>query len=179
MKKIYFEYPVPYLSELRELYKTPYRFSDELRAYVDYMFTHPYNKYNGIYYNLHQEFDSNDMLKSAYLIARYYMDHPNQFAGSIENCADEMLVKMWKCFIALHKHLRGVQFDSYMTTQMKVLTVGGGKFLDLLIDEIRNEKMIMDGDDMVKRREGKSLRERAPASMKEGGKEFEYLCSLD
>ena len=179
MKRHYFEYPAPYLSELRELYKSPYRFSDELRAYVDYMFTHPYNKYNKLYDNMHLEYDSNDMLKSAYLIARYYMDHPAQFAGSIENCADGMLVSMWKCFLSLHKRLRGAQFSSYMPTPMKVLMIGEGKFLDMLIDEIRNEKMIMDGDDMVKRREGKTLRERDPASMKEGSKHFEYLCSLE
>jgi hypothetical protein len=179
MKKDYFQYPVPLSYELRELYKSPYKFSDELREYVNYMFTHPYNKYNKLYHNLHTEWDSNDMLKPAYLMAMHYMKYPQRYGHAMDNIADTMLVRMWKQFLHLHKHLRGVQFSSYMPTKMKMLTIGNGLFLEKLIDEINSGVIIMSSDDMIKKREGKGLRESAHASMKEGGREFEYLCSLD
>jgi len=179
MKKDYFEHPLPKLYELKELYKSPYRFSDELRKQVDYIFTHPYNKYNKLYNNLHKEYDSNDMLKSAYLNTKYYIDNPQQFAHSMDNIAEQILVSMWKSFIMLNKHLRANQYNIYHATDMKLLNLIKGRFYDILLEDMRTNNIIMSGDELVKKRKGKGLREQNRASLQEHSKHFEYLCSLD
>lgn len=176
MKKDYFAYPTPFLTELREMYQTPYRFSKGLRDYVDYMFSHPYNKHNGVYHRLHTRWDSNDMLKRAYLIAKYYLDHPQQFGNSMDNVAPAMIVYMWRGFISMHKVVRGAEFTQYYPAKMKILTIGEGRFLDMLLDEINNNKMIMSEDDMVKRRKGVGLRERRTGYSE---KALRYYESLD
>lgn len=174
----YFEYPTPFLVELKEIYQVPYRFSKEIRDYINYIFVHPRqnHRHHKLYANLHQEYDSNDMAKPVYLLVKYFIDNEQQFAYNMENIKDQAIVSMWKTFIGIHKHLRGQQFNKYYTAPMKLSM---DKLFELMIDEITNNKMIMHGDDMVKKRVGKTLRERSPASMKEGGKEFEYLCTLE
>lgn len=176
-----FEYPAPYLSELKEMYDTPYRFSKELRDYVQYMFEHPTGKQvnRQIFTALMREFDTNDMLKHPYYLIRYYQAHPQQFGHAMENIVPHLIVAMWKCFLGLHKHLRGQQFNKYYPADMKLLMLGKGKFLDIFLSDIANKNMVMDGDEMVKKREGVGLRERKVSAMAEGGKEFEYLCSLE
>ena len=176
MKKDYFEYPLPKLYELKETYKSPHRFSTELRSQVDYIFTHPYNRYNKLYNNLHREWDSNDMLKSAYINTMYYMDNPQQFAHSMDNVADQILVSMWKAFLGLNKHLRGNQYDMYYKTDMKLLGLIKGRFYDILIEDIRTNNFIASADDMVKVRKGVGLRERR---LGYSDKQMEYLCSLE
>ena len=160
MQKDYFEYPTPYISELRQMYKTPYRFSQELRDFVDYMFSHPYNKHNSLYISNHWKWDANDMIKPAYLMAKYFLDYPQQFNDRLDSIFPSMLVAMWRQFVGIHKHKRNLTFDEYKQAIMKMMKVGEGKFLDLLIEEIKQDKMIMSNDDMVKVREGVGLRER-------------------
>ena len=179
MKKDYFEYPLPRLYELKEMYQSPYRFSEELRTQVDYIFLHPYNKYNKLYDKLHKEWDSNDMLKSAYLNARYFLDHPQQFAHEMDNIASTMIVCMWKAFLSLNGHLRGNKYDMYYAAKMKLIPIMQGKFYEMLLDDMDKGNIIMHNDDMVKRREGKGLREQNKASLLEGSKHFEYLCGLE
>lgn len=175
----YFDYPVPPHYELQEIYLTPYRFSDELRDYVNYMFSHPtHNKHFRLYGNLVSEFDSNDMLKRPYLMYRYFLDNPQRFEHKLENLTPVMMAAMWQTFTSLHK-LRGVQFKKFYPASMKLLVLANSKFLDILMKDVKDHNIIYHGDDMVKERKGKTLRERSPASMKEGSKHFEYLCSLD
>ena len=171
MKKDYFDYPTPKLFELKEIYLVPYRFSDELQAQVNYLFLHPYNKHNKIYDKLHRRTDANDMLKSAYLNARYYMDNPQQFAHSIDNIAPQILVSMWRAFFSLNKHLRQNDYPIYYVTDMKLVDLVRGKFMDLLIDEIQNKKYMMKPKEAKKRTRNKAT--------VEGSVYFEYLCSLE
>ena len=179
MKKDYFEYPTPKLYELKELYKTPYRFSEELRSKVDYIFTHPYNKYNKVYDNLHKEWDSNDMLKSAYLNTTYYLDNPQQFGHALNNIAPQIVVSMWKAFLSLNKHLRNNQFDMYHEAQMRLVPLVENILLEPLLADITNKNIIISSEDMIKKRKGKKPRESNRASMTEGSKTFEYLCGLE
>ena len=179
MKNSYFDYSIPKIYELKEMYQTPYKFSKKLRNRVDYIFLHPKNKYNKIYNNLHKDTDSNDMLKSAYLNVRYYMDNPQQFNHTMTLIAPQVLVSMWKAFLSLNKHLRGNQYDIYHKTQMELLPLIEDGLLEMILADINNNKIIMSGNDMVKVRKGKGLREQNRGSMKEGGKNFEYLCSLE
>ena len=178
----YFEYSLPYTSELRELYITPYRFSKELRDYINYMYLHPkHNKYHTIYSAHHTEWISNDMAKVSYLMIRYYQDYPQRYGHNIENILPQIIVSMWKTFLSINKQLNQVTFKQYYPTSMKLLTLGKGKFLDIILNDIEKQNIIYHPDDMVKRREGVGLRERRTKnlSMQEGGKQFEYLCSLE
>ena len=160
-KKNHFEYVVPSVWELREQYIVPYRFSQELRDYVKYMFEHPqHSKYRGIFTNLHREWDTNDMLKYAYLIIRYYRDHPQQYGHKMENVVPHILVGMWRAFLALHKQCRGEVFMQYYPMSMKLLVLGENKLLDIFLSDIESGNMIMHNDDMVKERKGVSLRGR-------------------
>ena len=65
-----------------------------------------------------------------------------------------------------------------MPTKLKMLKVENGLF-ELMIAEVVESRYIQSGDDMVKKRPGKGLRQSNPASMQEGSANFEYLCSLD
>lgn len=170
-----FDYPVPYNQELRELYPTPYRFSEKLTNYADYMFNHPYNTHHKIYSNLKKPTDANDMVKVAYLVTKHYLDYPQQYGHSLDNISAAIIVRMWKSFINLHKHLRYVQFDKHMPTKMKILTIGEGMFFDILLEDIRTNNFIMHADHMVKKRKGIGLRERQGYSEQH----MHYLCSLD
>ena len=171
MKNDYFDYPTPKLYELKEVYDSPIEFSKELKEMVDYLFTHPYNKYSKVYHTLHRDSDARDMLKSAYLNARYYMDNPQQFAHSLDNISPQILVSMWKAFLSLNKHLRGNEYPIYYRTDMKLLGLVRGKFMDLLIDEIQQDKMTMEPKQAKKRTRNKATQE--------GGIYFEYLCGLE
>ena len=178
MNNGYFDYPTPYLYELKEMYQTPYRFSSELTLYIEFMFMHPvHNKFHLLFENLKKPTDANDMAKPAYLITKYYLDHPQQFGHSLENITPQIIVSMWKAFIGIHKHLRGVQFSQYYPASMKLLTIGKDHLLDKLIDEITNSKFIMHGDDMVKKRDDYGLREKGQKT-KEGTRNFEWMCKL-
>lgn len=177
--KNYFEYTIPFNDELSNMYISPYRFSKELRDSAQYMFSHPvYNaKYHKLFYNLCKEFDTNDMLKRPYRQLRYYIDYPQRFGHNVENVIPHMLVSMWKTFIRLHKNLRGVEFNDYMKTNMQMVELAKGNFIDIFLSDIKNMNIIYESDDMIKPREGIGLREKRKATQ-EGSKYFEYLCKL-
>lgn len=180
MSKNFFIYSSPYTSELKELYITPYRMSRELRDSIHYMFSHPVHNatWFKVYNSLVVDTDTNEMAKVAYLLLRYYLDHPQQFGHNVENITPHVIVRMWKVFIGMHKQFRGVKFEEYMTTNMKMLKLANGSFIEILISDIKQYNMIYHYDDMVKRREGVGLRERKK-SMREGSKHFEYLANLE
>jgi len=153
-----FDYPVPPLWELREMYDTPYRFSDDVTRKADLLFKHPQvNKWNELY---------------------GVVEHQAQFGGAVENCADSMLVRMWKNFLGLNKKLRGQVYSRYYPTPVAKMIVKSGGFLDAMIAEIDAGSMIMQGDDMLIRREGIALRgKRSDDGYSD--KQMEYLCGLE
>ena len=178
-KRDYFEYPVPYLLELKEMYIVPYRFSAELQASAYYIYTHPNFRWSKLFYNLHKKTDMNDMLKSAYLIIRYYQDHPQQFNHTLNNVVPQISVSMWKAFLSLNKHLRGNQFSQYHSMDFKRIDLFENKFLDIFLEDIRTGNYIGHNDEMVKERPNIGLRDRRSLGTHEGGKTFEYLSSLE
>jgi len=186
MKKLnnYFDYNVPYTSQFRQMYITPYRFSQELRDYTYYMFTHPVHnkKYCKIFEKHCRPWDTNDMLKRVYLIIRYYQDYPQQFGHSMDNVVPHMIVAMWKTFIGINKKFRGAEFKKYYPADMHLLMLGKNKFLDIFLSDIETMNIIMHSDDMIKDR-GDDVplkgRRTTGLSMQEGGKMFEWLCTLD
>ena len=187
----YFEYPVPMSQELRGMIDAPYRFSKELRDQVDYIFSHPTLNDLGKFYAKHRrDFISNDMLKPAYRVVLYFMQNPNQFAGAIDNILDDIAVKMWKIFINFAK-LEDDNFG-YKRTPMKVMKLMKGKFMDMLLDEIRNKKYVMHPNELLRVENPKDRysvdklrlnRDNHCAAAKmpldEGDDYFEYLCTLD
>ena len=155
-----FKYTTPSIWELREMYHGVYRFSDELRESVRYMYKHPRCKYRVLFANLEREYDTNDMLKHPYLILRHYMEHPQQYGHTLENVLPHMMVGMWKAFLQLHKQLRGEQFRAYLPTTMAMLPLAKERFLPLLLSDVEKGSLIMHGDEMVKERTGLGLREK-------------------
>ena len=174
MKRDSFSFPTPRQYLLKEDYDTPYRFSDELRQHVNMLFSHPYNKYNKLFYNKHREFDSNDMLKPMWRIVQDFKKYPQRYGHKLENIHENILKDGWSTFLSLHK-FRGEQFSSYMPMKLRWLSIGGGNLLDLLL----REEPIMSGDSMVKIRPNKTLRENDRASLNEDGKYFNYLVNLE
>ena len=152
MGKSYFDYTVPSVWVLREKYMVPYRFSQELRDYVEYMFTHPIHcKYRTLFAAQMKEWDTNDMLKYPYLIIKHYLDHPQQYGHSMENVVPHILAGMWKAFLNLHKQCRGLKLDKYLPMTMKLLVLGNGKFLDIFLSDIESGNLILHQDDMKKK----------------------------
>jgi len=151
MAKSYFEYRVPSVWELREEYIVPYRFSEELRAYVKYMFEHPqHSKHRTLFTRQFKETDLNDMLKYPYLIIRHYQAHPQQYGHRMENIVPHILAGMWKAFLNLHKQLRGLKLDKYLPMSMKLLVLAENGFLDIFLSDIERGNMIMQYEEMRK-----------------------------
>ena len=159
MKREIFQYSTPHYYELKETYPTPYRFSKDLRDHVDMLFSHPHQKFNKLYYNLRTEYDSNDMIKPMYLLTKHFLDYPQQYKHSLDSIHAELLIRAWKTFLKLHK-LRGETYSRHMATPLGLMDIADGKLLDMLLDEIKFHRMIMNNDSMVKVREGVGLRDR-------------------
>jgi len=179
MTSDHFNYPVPSNIELNNTYPLPYRVSRELMATIEYVFRHPFNKYNKSC-NTHFNRDwniANDMGRVAVQVVREYLAYPQRYGHSMENIEANILFLMWRQYIK-HLILKDVEMTEYMPVKLKMLKVENGLF-DMLLSEVIDEKYIQSADDMVKKRVGKGLREHAPASMQEGSKNFEYLCSLE
>lgn len=132
-----FDYPVPYTRELKQLYKTPYKFSDRLTKAVDNLFLHPYNTHSTFYAKHRRDTDPNDMCKSAYLTVRYYMDYPQQFAHSLDNIAPTILTNMWKTFININKRSRLVVIDDYLKLRLSKLLLNKDNVIDILLEDIK------------------------------------------
>ena len=135
------------------------------------------------------------MLKHAYLIVRYYQQYPQRYGHSIDNIVPHAITAMWKSFLGMSKQFSKVELKKYYPASMKLLVLGKGKFLDVLLSDIDTGNIIYHSDDMIKRREGLDLRERkqskknkvlpwttpdsANGLLLEGSDEFEYLCGLE
>jgi len=177
------EYPVPTQQELREMYypqMQAWDFSPELKASVKHIFSHPFNKYSKFYARNITDNRLKDMCKPAYLITLYYLDHPQQYQHELSNIAISSLIRMWKKFLGDKKRYEKYEFDSYMPTKMKMMRINGIHFMEMFLNEIRNNKMILlDSPEMIKHRDGKTLRENHRAGLLEGNKHFEYLANLE
>ena len=169
MKKEAFQYTTPKQYELKEMYPTPYKFSQELQDHVNMLFSHPHNKYHKLFYNIRYKTDANDMLKPAWRIVEDFRKYPQRYKHALDNAHENILKDMWSTFLGLHA-MRGEVFRSYKPMKLKWLEIGGGRLLDLLL----SEKPMMDAPEPKKPR-GESHR----AGLKEGSKAFEYLCSLE
>ncbi len=176
-------YPVPTQQELREMYHPEYQawdFSPELKESIRHIFSHPFNKYGKFYAREITDNRLKDMCKPAYLLTLYYISHSQQYQHEISNIAPIALIRMWKKFLGDKKKYEKYEFDSYMPTKMKMMKINGLHFMQMFIREIRESKAIIyDSPQMIKHRDGKSLRESHRAGLKEGGVNFEYLCRLD
>lgn len=143
------DYNVPPVYELREMYVVPYRFSDELQEFVVRMYEHPqHNQRNReLFTAMRKDTDPNDMLKGAYLIYKYYQEHPQRFGGQMNNVLIIVLARMWKTFLSLHKNLRGAVYDKYLPNSNKMLALGE-QFLDRLEAEVLDKKF-MSAEDLL------------------------------
>ena len=185
----YFEYPVPHNLELREIYKSPYRFTDELRAHVDYVFSHPTLKQGIFYANNKTEWSSNIMLKVAYINLRYVMDNLSQYGGAIENAADTVVFRMWMAFIAELRYQRQAYSGRFIIAPMRVMFIGNGMLLDKIIEDIVSENYMKDAP-VARKPKGKrkeldftqdkdNIFATASKQLVEGDAYFEHLCGLE
>jgi len=154
----HFEYNLPKKTELQERYITPYRFSKELRSFTHYIFTHPTkNKHRDVFIKHFHHHHGHEMLKHVYLKIRYFQDFPQQFGHSLENITADILVGMWKSFLANNKYFRGAEYSKYLVTDMKMLTLINGRFLDIFLQDIKDSNFTYQEDvDRSKRPRGYS-----------------------
>ena len=73
--------------------------------------------------------------------------------------------------MSLNKHLRGNDYPIYLKTDMRLVNLVKGRFMDLLIEEIRDKKMTMEPKQAKKRTKNEATQE--------GSTHFEYLCGLE
>ena len=172
-----FDYEPPYTSELQELYITPYRFSNELQAYIIYMFQHPTKfRHRETFTRLMKPSDPNDMIKPAYLIIKDYLANPQRYGHSLNHLSTIIVSRMWKVFLALHK-LRGEKYSAVLRSDTKLNSLFEDRFLDIILSDIRTGNYIGTNDEMVKERKGVGLRERKPFAYSEEA--LKYYESLD
>ena len=183
MKRDLFQYPTPFTSELEDMYYPKHKvthFSPELIATIHYIFTHPHTKYHTMFYNHINNNLIRDMIKPAYLLCLYYLDHPQQYKHELSNIADAMIVRMWRVFVKYNKNFNHIKFNRYLATDMRMLDINGIHFAEQILSEITNKKMIIvDSEQSIKHRNGKTLRQSDRASLKENGSYMKYLCSLE
>ena len=183
-------YLVPFNEELN----VPYRAKKELMEKVRYIFSHPSvpSRQRKLFIDVSQSGSRgliNDMSVRAIAMVRYFVAHPQQFGGSMENIYLQVLRRMWvQTFKHMFKQQRTEHTDAewvYLGITYKHLAIDNGLW-DELLRCVREEDYYQSADSMVKQRDGLELREtRKPkqeggrASLREGNKQFEYLCSLD
>ena len=174
-----FDYPIPQYYQLYKEYGKPYRVSEQLKAEIHKIFSHPHHPHHEFFYKNHNDDDLNNMGKVAYVYTLEFLNNPQQYGHSIENIHMQMLVSMWKVFIGVTKYFKWIPPEEYMKVKSKLLKINAEPFLTECMNEVNQNRVIMSGDDMVKKREGKGLRESNRASLKEDGKYFEYLSGLE
>ena len=175
--KNYFNYSMPSRTELRERYYLPYRFSDELCNEVIYCFTHPHCKYSQFFTKHHTKYDAHDMLRTPYLMMRYYLDYPQRFGHSAENITDHIVVAMWRRFVTLHK-LRGNWKYSYKRAPMKLIELLNKRVMETLIKDINTYNIQYEDRGYSTNKINMNSKWYLPPLI-EGTKEFEDLCLLD
>lgn len=185
-------YLVPFNEELN----LPYRAPKKLKDMITYIFSHPNlpKSHRQLFIDISQVGSRtliNDMAVRAIAMCRYFVENPQQFAGSMENIQFQVLRRMWvQVFNHMHKQERYPSEEiengewKYLGVKYKMLSIENG-FWDELLRVVNENDYYQTNDDMVKRREGLGLRERKnnkehnPGSLREGSIHFEYLCSLD
>ena len=181
-------YLVPFNREL----VLPYRAPKQLKEMIRYMFSHPTvpKAQRQLFIDvssLGSRTLLNDMGRVAIAMCQYFVDHPNQFGGAMENIQFQVIRRMWhQVFNHMFKQGRMEHLKDdwvFLRTSMKLLAIENGFWEELL--RVVNEKDYDEtNDSMVKRREGVELRGRRnakqhnPASLLEGKPYFEYLAGL-
>lgn len=176
----HFAYPLPFNSELYEQGLIPYRTNKVLKDKVHWLFSHVKFEHRELYLEVSSMGSRgllNDMARVAVGAVRYYLMYPQQFGRKMENIHLQLLVKMWRQTFR-HCKYQEKKLDKYYATKMMLMAIDNG-LLEELIRTVEEKDYIQHGDDMVKKRVGKGLREQNRASMKEGSSNFEYLCSLE
>jgi hypothetical protein len=87
-----------------------------------------------------------------------------------------ILIQMWHQVMHSAKYV-SVELMKYYALPIKIMTINN-YLSESLIHAVTNNLFTQHGDDMVKKRVGKSLRQSDRASMYESGKEFKYLSSI-
>lgn len=184
-------YLMPFNSEL----DAPYRAPKKLKEMVTYIFSHPKVPYKQrqLFIDVSQSGSRglvNDMAVRAIAMTRYFVENPQQFGHSMENIQFQILRRMWmQVFSHMFKQESHPKQTCdtewvYLGITYKMLTIENG-FWDELLRVVYEKDYHQTYDDMVKHRDGIGLRERKSnkpsnhASLIEGGKHFEYLCSLE
>lgn len=169
----------------------PYRASKPLKDKIDYIFRHPTvpNAQRQLFIDVSSMGSRtlvNDMAVRAIALTKHFVEHPNQFGGSMENIQLQVLSRMWKqVFNHMWKQQRYPNSDwKYLGIKLRMLSIENG-FWDELLRVVSEEDYYQCNDSMVKQREGVELRgrkndkEHNPASLLEGSRHFEYLCGLE
>lgn len=177
----HFAYPIPFSQELRELNLVPYRANKELESKINYIFSHPSlpSKNRQLFLDVSTSGSRllvRDMSRVAISIVRYFLLYPQQFDHNLENIHLQLLVRMWKQTF-FHCKLQSRELDEYYSLKLKTLSIENN-LLEELLSSVRDKRYIQHGDDMVKRRTGKGLREHNPASLSEDGDYFKHLVSI-
>ncbi len=164
-----FDYPTPFNRDLKDEYESMWRFDDEIIDATLIMFSHP--KANKHYYKMCRELmtrgDANDMLKAAWRLYEEFRDHPARYGGSFENMSDQITVSMWRVFASLHHKARKDWEEGYLSAPVGTMR----KYMR----EVWMDKLVAcNPKPMPKAKQGVGR-----ASLREGGKYFEYLCSLE
>ena len=164
----HFTYPMPY--DVGELGGYIYRASDELKEIVEKIYTHPHFKHTNLFLDISQDGSKalvNDMAIRALAMTDYYLKNPQQFGHNMDNIHLQILVRMWKHLFKHARYQNKYNFTQYHSMTLKMVSKELG-LLECLVDSIRNEKFIKSGDDLVKKRKGKGLREGRVSLAKEG-----------
>ena len=122
------------------------------------------------------------------MLCKYFVENKQQFGGSMENIQLQVLRRMWiQTFSHMFKQGRDDHTEAewtYLGVTYKMLGIENG-FWDELLRVVVDEDYHQSNDGMVKVRMGLGLRGRKntkqhnPASLNEGDKHFEHLCSLE
>jgi len=172
------EFYVPYTSELT----LPYRTNTSLMSKIEYIFSHVYfskeKREKFIYLNnLTKKTLVRDMSNRAFAMTKHFLDNPSQYGHKMENIYFQILIRMWRQ-VYKYRIIIGEENIKYWTTEVKLLKIDNG-LIEELIRSVNENDCIWNGDDMVKVRPNKGLRESNRGSLIEGSKNFEYLCGLD
>ena len=176
-KRANIDYLVPLNIELKELGYCTYITNKELEDKIIYLYSHPKFMHRVHFNNILNSGTkvlARDMANVAVNITRYYIDHRQQYAHSMENIHWQILTRMWK---QTYRHciFQQVTIDKYKGSKVKLLTINNGLF-DCIFDTVMNKKYKQVEDTRIKREGMKHTDRKTPTY--EGGKHFESLCSI-
>ncbi|OQX58590.1 MAG: hypothetical protein B5M52_05130 [Helicobacteraceae bacterium 4484_230] len=170
----YFDYKVPYWSEIKKQYDAPYKFKKDFTDKVDALFSSPRHRWSKKYTDMRWDCDANMMAQVLYRYVRYARDNMASIGGSMENISPQVTVTMWKKLLGLHKTYKRTVIQRFYAAHVARLHA---RVADLMEEMVR----IQDEKDYwwhyTDMRKNKKVH--SPASLKEGGRHFEYLASLE